>query len=49
MAFFYLGLLLGVFLGILLISLLIMAGEAHLGPRNMAPPMNSAEDPETTT
>ena len=49
MALFYLGFLLGVPLGILVISLLIMAGEARLGPGNVAPPVNSTENPETTT
>ena len=49
MALFYLGFLLGVPLGILLISLLIMAGEARPGPKNVAPSLNSPEDLETTT
>jgi hypothetical protein len=49
MALFYLGFLLGVPLGILLLSLLIMASEARLGPNHAAPPVNSTEDPETTT
>jgi len=49
MALFYLGFFLGVPLGILVISLLIMAGEGRLDPRNVAPPVNSTEDPETTT
>jgi hypothetical protein len=49
MALFYLGFLLGVPLGMLLISLLILAGEARPGFKNAAPSVNSPEDLETTT
>ena len=49
MALFYFGFLLGVPLGILLISLLIMAGEARPAFKNAAPSINSPEDLETTT
>jgi hypothetical protein len=49
MALFYLGFLLGVPLGILLSSLLIMAGEKDPGRKNVALSLNSPEDLETTT
>jgi hypothetical protein len=49
MALFYLGFLLGVPLGIVVISLLMMAGEEPLGPGSLAPPVNSTEDSEIPT
>jgi hypothetical protein len=49
MALFYLGFLLGVPLGIVAISLLMMAGEEPLNPRNLAPPVNSTEDSKIPT